>query len=394
MNKKIFPLALGGLAIGTTEFVIMGLLPDVATDMNISIPKAGYLISAYALGVVIGAPLLVALSGKYEHKKVLTALMLIFALFNGLSALAPEYYSLLLLRFLSGLPHGAFFGIGSVVATKLATEGKKAQYISMMFTGLTVANLAMVPLLTFAGHQTSWRYAFAIVGLLGIATLIAIRKLLPVTINSNNTLKQEMEFFASSKSWLIMLITAIGFGGLFAWFSYIAPLMIHVTLLPEKMVSYIMLLAGAGMVAGNIVGGYLADKMQPEKAAALLFILLVFSLIAVFFLSGNLYLSLGLTFICGALSMAVGSPVNYLMIRSAKNSETMAAAFMQAAFNIANSVGAFLGGIPLKMGLGFQYPAIVGAGMAFAGCLLCLLFIKRYSAPAEKKLESITVGNI
>lgn len=388
MNKKILPLALGGLAIGTTEFVIMGLLPDVAADMNVSIPKAGYLISAYALGVVVGAPILVAFSGKYLHKKVLMWLMIIFALFNGLSAVAPEYYSLIVLRFLSGLPHGAFFGIGSVVATKLATEGKKAQYISMMFTGLTVANLALVPLLTLIGHQTSWRYAFGIVSILGIATLIAIYKLLPATINSGNSLRQEMQFFASAKSWLIMAITAIGFGGLFAWFSYIAPLMIHVTGIAEKTVSYIMLLAGAGMVLGNIAGGFLADKLQPEKAAALLFTLLTFALIAVYFFSGNLYASLLLTFLCGVLAMGVGAPVNYLMIRTAHNSETMAAAFMQAAFNIANSIGAFLGGIPLKMGLNYNYTALTGAAMAFCGLLLCLLFIKKYGSSIKNYLST------
>jgi len=162
ISKKLFPLALGGLGIGTTEFVIMGLLPDVADSLGVSIPQAGYLISSYALGVVIGAPILVAFSSKYPPKKTLIALMILFTLFNGLSAIAPEYYTLLAFRFLSGLPHGAFFGVGAVVATRLAQEGKQAQAIAAMFSGLTVANLAMVPLVNYIGQMVSWRVAFKI----------------------------------------------------------------------------------------------------------------------------------------------------------------------------------------------------------------------------------------
>ncbi len=379
MNKYIFPLTLGGLGIGTTEFVIMGLLPDVAASMGVSIPTAGYLISAYALGVVVGAPLLVGMSTRSNPKKTLLALMAIFTLFNGLSGLAPNFNSLVLLRFLSGLPHGAFFGIGAVVASQLAKEGKQAQSISMMFLGLTVANLAMVPLVTLIGQALNWRYAFLIVSLIGAVTMFFIHYWLPnQQAAENSSVREELQFFKTGKAWIILLITAIGFGGLFAWFSYVAPLSVYVSGFSPSFVPYIMLLAGFGMVIGNILGGILADKMRPDKAAILLFLIQVITLLAVFFFSDNKYLALSLTFLCGLLAMAVSSPINMLMISTAKNSARMGAAFMQAAFNVANSLGAYFGGLPLAYGLGFNYPSLAGAIMAMGGLGLSVYFLFRY----------------
>lgn len=383
MNKKLFSLALGGLGIGTTEFVIMGLMQDVAASLQVSIPSAGYLISAYAIGVIVGAPLLVAASVKYNPKKVLIALMALFTVFNGLSAAAPGFYSLLVARFFSGLPHGAFFGIGAVVASKLAKEGKQAQAISMMFAGLTVANLVMVPLVTFLGHELSWRYAFIIVALIGLLTMLFLKMWLPDVKIEKSNVKEELRFFITGKAWLIILITAIGFGGLFSWLSYISPLMTHVSGFSIKSVSYIMLIAGAGMVAGNLIGGVMADKMQPEKAAAILFISLVVALTGVFLFSEHQVISIVLTFICGLLAMAVGSPINILMIRSADRSAMMGAAFMQAAFNIANSVGAYLGGLPIAFGFGYTYPSFVGAIMAFGGFLLSVTFMMKYGIKSK-----------
>ena len=381
ISKRLLPLALGGLSIGTTEFVIMGLLPDIANSLQVSIPEAGYLISSYALGVVIGAPILVAFSSKYPPKKTLISLMILFTLFNGLSAIAPKYYSLLSFRFLSGLPHGAFFGVGAVVATKLAEEGKQAQSIAAMFSGLTVANLAMVPLVNYTGQIFSWRLAFGIVAILGLLTILFLILWLPHLKNLRNIgLRQELEFFKTIKAWHIISIAGIGFGGLFSWFSYIAPLLTEVSGFSSENISYLMVLAGAGMVMGNYLGGILADKLNPIKATALLLLLMVIALLLVFLLSENKIASLILTFICGALSMAAGSPLNILMLRAAKNSEMMAAAFMQAAFNIANSLGAFLGGIPLSLGLTYNYPSLVGVVLAGLGLILSLFYAKIHKA--------------
>jgi len=388
MIKKIIPLAMGGLAIGTTEFVVMGLLPDIAKTLNVSIPQAGHFISAYAMGVVIGAPLLVAFSSKFPPKKILMTLMIVFAVFNGLSALMPDYNTFLVARFFSGLPHGAFFGVGAVVAKNLAPQNKQAQAISVMFAGLTVANLAMVPLVTFIGHEFSWRFAFGIVSLLGVATIISLYNLLPkIPSISEGNILEDLKFFKTPVALYIIFIVAIGFGGLFAWFSYITPLMTEVSRFETSMIPSIMILAGFGMLIGNFLGGWMADKMRPALASAILFGVFVIVLLLVFFFSENKISSLILTFVCGILSMSVGSPINIIMIRAAKKSEMLGAAFMQAAFNIANSVGAYLGGIPLMKGYGYQYPSLVGAFLSFGGLLLCILFMIKFK-PFTQKAEN------
>jgi DHA1 family arabinose polymer transporter-like MFS transporter len=381
LKKNLLPLALGGLGIGTTEFVMMGLLPDIAKDFNISIPVAGHLISSYALGVVIGAPLLVAISSNYEPKKILLALMGIFTLFNALSAFAPNNGILLLARFFSGLPHGAFFGVGSVVASRLAEKGKQAQAISLMFAGLTVANLLVVPIGTYVGHHYSWRYTFGIVAFIGIVTIIALQVLLPkLPVSRAGNIKSELALFKRTEAWLIILITAIGTGGLFAWISYIAPLMTDISGFAANTVAYIMVLAGMGMVAGNVIGGRLADKMEPAKACILLLLAMAATLVLIYFFSSNQVASLTLTFIAGALSMAIATPIQLLMIKTAAEAEMLGAASTQAAFNIGNALGAFLGGLPIAAGLSYSSPSLVGACMAIAGTGFAWLLIRRQKA--------------
>ncbi|RZL18643.1 MAG: MFS transporter [Pedobacter sp.] len=379
MKKNLIPLTLGGLGIGTTEFVMMGLLPDIAKDFDVTIPTAGYLISSYALGVVIGAPLLVAASSNFEPKKILLVLMAIFTIFNALSAFSPGFSSLLIARLLCGLPHGAFFGVGTVVASKIGGAGKQARSIALMFSGLTVANLAMVPLVTYIGHHFDWRWYFIIVAFIGLLTLISLHYWLPALDGRNDTnLKSELDFLRRGQSWLVLAITAIGFGGLFTWFSYISPLMTNVSGFSAGSIAYIMILAGAGMVAGNIAGGYLTDRLGTDKTTTTLLTAMMLTLIAVFLFSEYKAVSLVLTFACGALSMSVSAPINIMMMKSAPGSEMMAAAFMQAAFNVANSAGAFLGGIPLLYNLDYNYPSLVGAGMTLIGLLICIFYIRRY----------------
>jgi len=387
-NKRILPLAIGGLAIGTTEFTIMGLLPDIANTLQITIPQAGHLIAAYALGVVIGAPILIGYSVKFPPKKVLLTLMVIFTIFNALSAIAPDYNSMLIIRFLSGLPHGAFFGVGTVVASRMAGKGKEALYISLMFTGLTVANLAMVPLVTYIGHAFHWRWYFAIVGVIGIATLLALKLWLPAMERKEDShFLEELKFLKGKQSWLVLMITAIGFGGLFTWFSYITPLMTVVSKIESSYMAYVMILAGGGMVVGNLAGGFLSDKLGPEKTCVLLLFLMMCSLSGVFFLSEYQSISLVLTFICGALSMSVAAPINIMMMKAAPKSEMMAAAFMQAAFNIANAMGAFLGGIPLEHGLPYNYPSLVGVGMTVIGLSISIIYFYLYRSPNINEKE-------
>jgi len=385
IDKKIIPLAIGGLGIGTTEFTIMGLLPDIAKSLQISIPEAGHLISAYAFGVVVGAPILIGYSVKFSPKKVLMALMVIFTLFNALSAMAPDYTTMMIIRFLSGLPHGAFFGVGTVVAARMAEKGKEAFNISLMFTGLTIANLAMVPLVTYIGHTFHWRWYFAIVSVIGLLALLFIKLWLPaVQADKETHFMEELKFLKKRQAWLVLMITAIGFGGLFTWFSYITPLMTIVSGIPESYMAYVMILAGAGMVVGNLVGGYLSDRLSPEKTCSLLLLLMMISLAGVFFLSEYRTVSLILTFICGALSMSVAAPINIMMMKAAPKSEMMAAAFMQAAFNIANAMGAFLGGIPLQKGYEFNYPSLVGVGMTLIGLIISVRYRYLYASEDQQ----------
>ena len=386
IDKRIIPLAIGGLGIGTTEFTIMGLLPDVAKSLHITIPEAGHLISAYAFGVVVGAPLLIGYSVKHPPKKVLIALMIIFTLFNALSAIAPDYGTMMVIRFLSGLPHGAFFGVGTVVATRMAAKGKEAFNISLMFTGLTIANLAMVPLVTYIGHEFHWRWYFAIVAVIGLFTLLFLKLWLPaMDANQDTHFKKEIKFLQRKQTWFVLAITAIGFGGLFTWFSYITPLMTVVSGISQSNMAYVMILAGAGMVVGNLVGGYLSDRLSPEKTCIILLALMMTALLGVFLLSEYQNISLVLTFICGTLSMSVAPPINIMMMKAAPNSEMMAAAFMQAAFNIANAMGAFLGGIPLDQGFSYNYASLVGVLMTLIGLMISIRYFYKYSS--QKSLE-------
>lgn len=390
IDKRIIPLAIGGLGIGTTEFTIMGLLPDMAKTLQITIPEAGHLISAYALGVVIGAPILISYSVKFPPKKVLIALMILFTLFNALSVVAPDYTTMMIIRFMAGLPHGAFFGVGTVVASRLAGKGKEAFYISLMFTGLTVANLAMVPLVTYIGHTFHWRWYFAIVAVIGLLTLLSLKLWLPVMERKEDShFLEELKFLKRKQSWLVLLITAIGFGGLFTWFSYITPLMTIVAGIKSSQMAYVMILAGGGMVVGNLAGGYLSDRLNPEKTCCLLLFLMMSSLAGVYFLSEYQDIALALTFVCGALSMSVSAPINIMMMKAAPKSEMMAAAFMQAAFNIANAMGAFLGGIPLEYGLSFNYPSLVGVGMTFIGLMISIRYMYLYRSASDEEEEIV-----
>lgn len=375
-NKGFLALAFGGLGIGITEFVMMGILPDVALDLSISIPKAGHLISAYALGVVIGAPLLVMIAGKYSPKNILIVLMILFTIFNGLSAFAPNYTSLFIARLFSGLPHGAFFGVGSVVASRLAKKGKEAQAISIMFGGLTFANVVGVPIGTYIGHHYSWRLTFVIIVLVGITTIFSLRAWLPnIPANKNRNLLKELSFFKTKEAWLIIFLISIGTGGLFAWYSYIAPLMTDVAGFSPNSITFILILAGLGMMLGNFIGGKLADRISPSKAAFVLFIVMSCSLVTVFYVSSNPTLALIMTFVTGTVAFSVGSPIQMLMINTAKGSEMIAASVSQASFNIGNALGAFFGGLPLVAGFSYSSPQLVGAAMAFTGAIFAWILI-------------------
>ncbi|SHG38882.1 MFS transporter [Pedobacter caeni] len=378
MKKSLLTLTLGGLGIGITEFVMMGLLPDIAKDLRITIPQAGHLISSYALGVVVGAPVLVAIAGSYPPKKILLALMVMFTAFNALSAFSPDYTIMLAARFLAGLPHGAFFGVGSVVASRIAGKGKEAQAVSLMFAGLTIANVIGVPLGTYIGHHYSWRYTFVIIVIVGLITLLSLKLWMPnLPATKDRDLKKELAFFKLPEAWIIILMIAIGTGGLFSWYSYIAPLLTDVSGFAPDSITYILVLAGLGMLVGNFIGGKLADRFSPAKASVSLLIAMAITLFIVHYISENQILSLVMTFITGAVAFALAAPIQMLMINTAKGSEMIAASVSQASFNIGNALGAFLGGLPLAAGYDYTSPVWVGTVMALTGALFAWMLISR-----------------
>lgn len=378
LKKSLLSLSLGGLTIGITEFVMMGILPDIASDLNISIPVAGHLISAYALGVVIGAPLLVIIARNYPPKRILLILAAMITFFNALSIVAPNYGFLFASRLLSGLPHGAFFGVGAVVASRLADKGKEAQAISIMFSGLTIANLVGVPIGTYIGHNFTWRYTFIIIAFVGILTFISLYFWLPnIEARTKETMRTQLLFFKKVEAWLVILITAIGAGGLFCWISYIAPLLTDISGFSGGDVPYIMMLAGLGMVFGNFIGGKLADRFSAEKTIIVLLSAMSIDLLLVFLFSSNQYAALVLVFTTGCIAFAVAAPIQTLMIQTAVGAEMIASAAIQAAFNTGNALGAFLGGLPLIAGFSYASPNLIGVMMSVFGVVFTVVFLQR-----------------
>ncbi|MCF4102541.1 MFS transporter [Gillisia sp. M10.2A] len=376
MNKALIALAIGGFGIGMTEFVIMGILPDVAEALNISIPKAGHFISAYALGVVVGAPLLTGIGGKWPAHKVLLLLMLWFTFFNTLSAFANSYETLLAYRFLSGLPHGAFFGIGAVVAGKLAKPGKAAKAIATMFTGLTLANVLGVPLGTYLGHTYSWKVSFLMVGIIGILAMLSIKFWMPqLDKSSPEGLRKDFKVLKKLELWMVILLTTIGTGGFFAWYSYIAPLITNVAGHPESVVSYAMIIAGVGMVIGNLLGAKLAELFPPISAVIITLLTMVTLLVVNTYLATDPVFILIMTFLIGMVAFCIATPIQMAVINSSKGSEMLGSSLNQSAFNMGNASGAYLAGLPIAMGFGFTSATLVGAAMAGCGVFIALAVI-------------------
>ena len=370
-KKALIALAIGGFGIGMTEFVIMGILPDVASALLITIPQAGHFIAAYALGVVIGAPLLTGIGSKWPPHRVLLALMLWFTVFNTLSAFAGTYESLIAVRFLSGLPHGAFFGIGAVVAGKLAKKGKAAQAIATMMAGLTVANVIGVPLGTYFGHEYHWSVAFLIVGLVGLLALASVYFWMPHLEKSpSNGFAKDLKVFRKPRLWSLILLTTVGTGGFFAWYSYIAPLITEVAGHPESMVGYAMILTGLGMVVGNFLGAKLAEKYAPMHAILIALTMMVIVLVANTFLASDKIAVLAMTFIIGVVGFSISTPLQMAIIKASKGSEMLGSSMNQSAFNMGNASGAFLAGLPIAMGYGFTSADLVGAALAGAGAII------------------------
>ena len=378
MKKSLIALAFGTLGLGIAEFVMMGILPDVAKDLGISIPVAGHFISAYALGVCVGAPVLI-LARKHPLKHILLALVTLMMVGNTCAALAPNYWVLLLARFISGLPHGAYFGVASIVAEKLADKGKGSEAVSIMIAGMTIANLFGVPLGTSLSNSISWRVTFLLVGCWGVIILYYIWRWVPHVEGLKDTgFRGQFRFLKTPAPWLILGATALGNGGVFCWYSYINPLLTEVSGFTAESITALMVLAGFGMVVGNLVSGRLSDRYTPGKVGTTVQAMICIVLLLIFFLSPYPWLSALLMCLCTAGLFAVSSPEQVLIIRVAKGGEMLGAACVQVAFNLGNAIGAYVGGLAISGG--YRYPALAGVPFAMVGFILFLTFYKKYQA--------------
>ncbi|WP_282205844.1 MFS transporter [Kitasatospora fiedleri] len=389
MPLALLALAIGAFGIGTTEFVIMGLLPEVAADFGVGIPTAGLLVTGYAFGVVVGAPLMTVLGTRISRKRMLMLLMVLFTAGNLLSALAPGFGAMLAGRIVASLAHGAFFGIGSVVAAELVAPERKAGAIATMFTGLTVANVVGVPLGTFVGQQVGWRVTFAAVAVLGVVGLLGIARLVPELPRPEGAhLRRELAAFRNVQVVLAMGMTVLGFGGVFAAITYVKPMMTEVAGFSEGGVTWLLVLLGVGMFLGNLLGGRFADRRLMPMLFTTLGALTV--VLALFTVTAHHRVTAAVTLLLiGALGFATVPPLQKRVLDQAHGAPTLASAVNIGAFNLGNALAAWLGGAVITAGFGYTAPNWVGALLAGSALLLAVasaVLERRAPAPGAARV--------
>ncbi|MFJ6415622.1 MFS transporter [Paeniglutamicibacter sp. NPDC091659] len=377
MPVALYALALGGFGIGLTEFVIMGLLPEVAADFGVTETVAGYLISGYALAVAIGAIIFTAVLGRYDRKKSLLFLMVLFIIGNLLSATGPSYELVMLGRIIAALCHGAFFGIGSVVAADLVPATKRAGAIAFMFAGLTIANVLGVPLGTMLGQAAGWRATFWAITAIGVIALVGIMLLVPGNLarSSNAGVFGEFSIFRSPQVWLSMLVTILGYGGMFGAFTYIAFTLTGVGGFAPSTVPWLLILFGVGLFVGNILGGRAADRNLPKTLIALLVVLTVV-LVGFALTAQNQIATIIALVLMGGVGFATVPGMQMRIMNHAAHAPTLASGANIAAFNIGNALGAWVGGLTIAAGLGYTSPLWAGAAITVAGLLVLLVAVR------------------
>lgn len=373
MRLALLPLALAAFAIGMAEFVVMGILPELAEGLNVTIPEAGRLISAYAIGVVVGAPILTAAASRMEHKRLLLVLLLVFVVGSVASTVAPTYEVLLGARFLTGLPHGAFFGVGAIVAAGMVPHDRRARAIAVMMAGLTMSNVIGVPLGTLAAQQFGWRTAFAIVVIIGVAAVVAVATVVPTQTRAARVgVAAEARALLRPAVWLTLLTGAVGFGGLFAFYSYVAPMMTELAGFSPSSVTLILALLGIGMTIGNFLGGRLADwKLLPSLYVS---IAVLAGMLSVMYVAVHTAaFAAVMAFVIGVCASTPIPMIQTRLLDVASDAPTLASSLHHSAFNLANANGAWLGGLAIGAGFGLASPNLVGAGLALLGLVLAVL---------------------
>jgi DHA1 family inner membrane transport protein len=393
MPIGLIALALGGFGIGLTEFVIMGLLPEVAADFQVNEATAGWLISGYALAVVVGALLLTAAVTRFERKPVLALLLVLFIAGNLVSAIAPGYGMMMAGRIIAALAHGAFFGIGAVVAADMVAPSKKAGAIAIMFTGLTAANVLGVPFGTMLGQVAGWRSTFWAITVIGVIALAGILALVPKTGHGDTgpgTLRSELRAFRSGQVWLSILVTILGFGGMFGAFTYIAFTLTEVSGFAASTVPWLLIVFGAGLFVGNTIGGRAADRNVDRTLIVVLSVLAVV-LVAFALTAGNQVLAVASLVLMGGFGFATVPGLQMRVMKYASSAPTLASGANIGAFNVGNALGAWLGGVTITAGLGYTSPIWAGAGITLLGLAVMVIAAagaKRTAASAGAAAES------
>lgn len=386
-RAALLALAVAAFAIGTTEFVIMGLLPEVAADLRVSIPSAGMLVSGYALGVAVGAPLLAALTARLERRTALLSLLGLFILGNALCAVAPNYSVLMLARIVAAFCHGSFFGIGAVVASHVVPRGQGARAIALMFAGLTLANVLGVPFGTFLGQWAGWRSTFAAVTVLGVLAALGVWRLVPALpeLHAPN-MRREMAVLRQPQVLLALLMTVLGFGGVFTVFTYIAPILQEQSHISVGTTGWVLVLFGVGTTLGNLLGGRLADwRLMPSLVAILVVLMLV--MFAFTWAMRSPIAAIVTVFVWGVAAFATVPPLQMRVVQQAVHGPHLASTLNIAAFNLGNAMGAFVGGAVIDRGLGLPMLGVAGAAVAALGLLATL-----WSLALERRQTATTEG--
>lgn len=381
MKKALIALAFGTFGLGIAEYVMMGILPFVAGDFRVSIPQAGHLISAYALGVCAGAPIVAVFARKWPLKRILYLLVLVMIAASFAMALCMRFEWMLVFRFLAGLPHGAYFGVGSIVADRLSREGNATFAVAVMCSGMTVANLVGIPLGTFLTGIFSWRLVFGFSGIWNIVTLVVVARWIPkMDALPDSGLKREFSFLKNLAPWLLIFATMLGNAGVFCFYSYVSPTLTQLAGVPVSWLSGMMVLSGAGMVIGNLSGGKLSDRFGMGRTCRGLEIAICVCLVLIFLTAHLAWCLIPLMFlVCGCL-FAISSPQQLLLLRFSEGGELMGGAMVQLAFNLGNAVGAWLGGLPIEESspVTYRYSAAIGAVLAVLGVGCYLIFCRKF----------------
>jgi len=369
----IFSLAVGSFCIGTTEFVAMGLIQEIASDLNVSVPHAGYFISAYALGVMVGAPIIAILGAKVPRKTLLLSLMLFYGLANAATAFATTPETMLVSRFIAGFPHGAYFGVAALVAAELAGKQRRATAIAQVMMGLTIANVIGVPIATWLGQQFGWKAGFEFSAIIAFITLIGVSLFVPnIPLQKTASIRAEVAGLKNINMWLALAVGAVGFGGMFSVYSYVSPILTEYTEANISIVPIALAIWGTGMVFGGLVAGWLADK---DLFKTMIGILISSALAFVFasFMMSNLYSAILALFLIGFTVIGLGGALQTYLMDIAGDAQTLAASLNHSAFNLANALGAFLGGWVLSHNIGWLAPIWVGFVLSLGGLIILLI---------------------